>query len=675
MLSHSSPRGSPGPRRRSLATAGLAAGFALCLCSPLPARAGPGPYTCGPLLADSAHLLVALLDPFTGMPYDHLRCDCRWSSAGGVCQSGGVVPQLADANVIPFAQSPPPGDFVHWRFVDDLAAGEDPTLLYALEMALELSAENDFGGLIWTAAVDLSRYDRVRIRYRTTTPANRFELKLNSGLPGDPRELAVELLGSPADGSWREEQFEIATDFPGTDAAHLNYLVLATSLALAGEPEPVLWVDHLAFLADPAHAADCSVVTDCGGDPDCYPDLSRYEPFTGAVNLANALSALTFLPEVGLLDGAEAESRLATLLASLAATPRVDGWMQDWHSPASGMPLSTNRIGSLTDLPQLYAALAVVEQSWPALAPAAAGLRTGMFDLADLFEPAPEGRCPGRLHWAMDLCSGRQPGILEYYGNDALLGEYLAVATGAAPPEYWSECLPVKGCELRGPQEHPWYTTGAFECAQSTIPAIETGGPFLQLAPLTYLDAARLPVGGIGLDESAAGMLAAQRDWAADQTLQLWGWANQSDADSCDYLSCDELTPEVVTPYICGMGLDLAHQGVGDSCADNLFAFDQLGAGAPLDTGTVVHAFGLRDAWNQQTLSGREDGFLYLDTGWLALGALNACHADLVRERFAEHPVAAAGYALLAEIYPPCLRIFTDGFESGDTSAWSATVP
>jgi hypothetical protein len=635
----------------------------------------PEEYVCGPMLADSAKFLVSLLDPFTGLPYDQLRCDCRWPPGGGVCQSGGVLPQLADADITPFSQIPPTGSWVDWGFVDDLSTGDVPTLLYALEITLDLSSSNEFGGLLWHATVDISRYDRLRIRYRTTSATTKFELKLNSGLDGDVREKTVELPGSPVDGSWREETFEIATDFPGTDAGHLNFLVLATNVGLAGEPTPTLWVDHLAFLADPTFAADCSVVIDCDGDPSCYPDLSKYEPFTGAVNIANALTSLTLLPEVGLLDETEAEGRVSTILTSLGETPRVDGWMQDWHSPSSLMPLSTNRIGSLTDLPQLYAALMVVEESWPSLETTAATVRNGMFDLTDLYEAAPEGSCPGKLHWAMDLCNGLEAGTLEHYGNDALLGEFLAIATGAAPAAYWSDCLSIKGCELRGQGIYRWYTTGAFDCAESTIPAIETGGPFLQLAPQTYLSSGQLPLGDLTLADSVANMMAAQRDWAVNQALALWGWANHSDADSCDYRSCTEFTPEVVTPYISGMGLDLINKGVGVSSASNLFAFDQDGAGASLDTGTVLHEFGLRDAWNQSTSSGRQDNYLYLDTGWLTLGALNACHTQLVRQRFAAHPVTSNGYALLGALENPCPWIFGDGFESGNTTAWSVSAP
>ncbi|MCP4901540.1 MAG: hypothetical protein GY906_31645 [bacterium] len=630
----------------------------------------PEEYVCGPLLTNSTNFLVSLLDPFTGMPYDHLRCACRWPLGGDICHSGGVLPQLADADITTFSKILPNGSNVDWGFVDDLSTGDDPTLLFALKIALDLSPPNTFGGLIWHATVDISRYDRLRIRYRTTSATTKFELKLNSGLEGDKREKTVELPGSPVDGSWRDETYEIATDFLGTDAAHLNFIVLATSDGLAGEPEPILWVDHLAFLADPSQAANCSVVIDCGGDPSCYPDLSKYEPFTGAVNVANALTTLTLLPEVGLLDATEAEGRVARILDSLGGTPRVDGWMQDWHSPSSLMPLSTNRIGSLTDLPQLYAALMVVEESWPSLETTAAAVRNGMIDFTDLFEIAPEGSCPGKLHWAMDLCTGLEAGTLEYYGNDALLGEFLAISSGAAPDEYWSECLSVKGCELRGQGIYRWYTTGVFDCGVSTIPAIETGGPFLQLAPQIYLSSSQLPLGDLTLADSVANMMAAQRDWATSQALSLWGWTNHSDADSCDYRSCDEFLPEVVTPYMSGMGLDLINKGVGESSASNLFAFDQDGAGAPLDTGTVFHEFGLRDAWNQSTSSGRRDNYLFLDTGWLTLGALNACHTQLVRQRFAAHPVASNGYALLGALENPCPWIFGDGFESGDTSAW-----
>lgn len=647
----------------------------------LPALASGSPsgtpmdYACGPLLEGSRNLLVEMLDPVTGLPYDHLRCDCRWQSAAAVCQSSGVLPQLADADIIPFSQTLPTEEYVAWGFLDDLPGGDDPTLLYALELGLDLSQTNEFGGLIWGANADVSRYDRLLIRYRTSSPTSKFELKLNSG--SQPVEPRVELPASPADGTWNTLTFDIATDFTGTDAERLNYLVLATSLDLAGEPAPTLWVDHLVFLADPVQAADCGVGAHCGvPDPGPYPDLTRYEPFTGAVNVANALSSLTVLSEIGLLDSGVAHDRLELLLDHLLMTPRVSGWMQDWHSPASLMPDPCNRIGSLTDLPQFHAALMVVEESWPDLAAKAASVRSGMWSLTDLWEAMPDGTCPGKLHWAMDVCTGPASGSLDYYGNDALLGIFFALATGAAPPELWSECLPRLGCGLCGSGSNEWYSTNACSCG-NVIPATATGGPFLQLAGLTYLLADLIPIGELPLADSAANLLAAQRDWAADNQLALWGWANHSDAGSCAYLTCPDFSSAVATPYICGMGLDLGTAGVGAACAEDLFAFDQLGAGAPLDTGTVLHDFGLRDAWNQVTGTEREDGFLYLDTGWLALGAVNACHGELVRQRFAAHPVAAAGYLLLDDFAgsaAPCRRIFADGFESGDTSAWSGSV-
>jgi hypothetical protein len=606
-------------------------------------------YVCGELLSDSAEFLLTMLDPFTGLPYDAVRCECRWPANPFVCHSAGVVPQLPDAEINLFAQVSPADDVVHWSLVDDLPTGDDPSLLYALEIAFDLSGADLFGGLTWGATVDISRYDRVRIRYRTTSPDDRFELKLNSGLPGAVTEPWVHLPGSPADGSWREETFQIAAAFSGTDAAHLNSIVLATSQDLVAEPEPILWVDHLAFLADPAQAASCSVTTDCGGDPECYPDLSHYEPFTGAVNIANALTALSLLPEVDHITIDEPEERVATILASLSATARVDNWMQDWYSPASLMPHPENRDGSLTDLAQLYAALMVVEQTWPSLAATASDIRNGMLDLTDLFEHAPDGSCEGKLHSAMNMCEGRRPWTLEHYGNDALLGGVLAIATGAAPATLWSECLSRKGCELRGNGAYHWYTTGAFSCADSTIPAIETGGPFLQLAALIYLDADQLPLGSMTLADSAANMLRAQRAWAISQGLNLWGWANQGDPDSCSYLVCQQFTPDVVTPYISAMGLELY-----DECAINLFNFNVYGAGEPFDSGTVLHRFGLLDGWNQTTGSGRLNNYLYLDTGWTVLGALNYCLDDLVRQRFAGHPVAVNGYALLGALGLPC---------------------
>ena len=158
---------------------------------------------------------------------------------------------------------------------------------------------------------------------------------------------------------------------------------------------------------------------------------------------------------------------------------------------------------------------------------------------------------------------------------------------------------------------------------------------------------------------------------ADDLALPIWGWSNHTDGDSCDYVTCEHFSPEQATPYICGMGL--SPEPVGGSCTDNLYAFQLLGAGAPLDTGTVLHDFGLRDVWNHFTGSAREDAYLYLDTGWLALGVLNGCQAELVRERFAAHDVAVQGSGLLAPLELPCPLIFGDGFESGARSAWSSS--
>jgi hypothetical protein len=127
------------------------------------------------------------------------------------------------------------------------------------------------------------------------------------------------------------------------------------------------------------------------------------------------------------------------------------------------------------------------------------------------------------------------------------------------------------------------------------------------------------------------------------------------------YMGCGSLcsgSPSVlgfgiseVTPYVSALALDV----LGAAAAANLDAFRAAGAGAPLVTGTHSYAFGLRDAWNQVTGKGR-DSYLYLDSGWTALGLINACHGGLVRERFAEHDVAKHGYNALAQANPPCTR-------------------
>ena len=624
-----------------LSPAGLLA--VLVLTAPLEG----GDYSCGPLVQDSSRFLLAMLDRWTGLPYDQVACGGPPSSQGPglINRAWGVVPQLADAAINTFSQDPALRDeTVLWSFADRGPDGAEPSLLYALRLELRLSppdGTNAFGGLLWDANANVRRYRTLRIRY-STSPGADWELKLNTGLPGQP-ESVVHLLPSAA-GAWRDAEFDLVSGFPPpVTLERLNYLVFVAHSAQSGQ-NPILWVDQVSLAADPQQVASCA--PPCPEPLPSHPDLACRERgvMTGAVNVANALSALSLLPSVGLLDAGAAQEAVARILTTLESFPvhaATQRWFQDWHSAASGMPHPDNRVASLTDQPQLYAALMVVEQTWPSLAPRAAALRAKMGYASLLDSP---GAC--QIHWAFNRCTGVMPGYLEFVGRDSLLGSFLSVASGEVAPCVWDSLAPV-GCALDGPPESPWYTTGE-PCRASPIPAIGTGGPFLQLAGLTYLSSDEIPLGSLSLAQSARHMLQAQAAFAP-QRLPLAGWANASDPERCDYLTCKGFTPAKVTPYIWAMG-----HGIGaPEAAEALLAFERAGTAAPLDTGTRSHAFGLRDAWNQETMSGR-NAYLYLDTGWSLLGLLNGCHQGLVRQRFDSHPVAQNGYALLQARPPLC---------------------
>lgn len=619
------------------------------LASPEAGAATGQDYACKSLLPDSARLLLALLDPWTGLPYDQIPC--RDSAAGGaprINRAWGVVPQLAYALRDKFAEDPARRDrTVDWRFTDEGPPGAPPTLLTALRVELHLSAPgggNEFGGLTWGVNADVRRYRWLRIRYATGRPDMTWELKINSGQ--NRPESIVELDGS-LPGEWKEKRFELAASFAGIDVQQINRLVFA-SHSRYGSRNPVLTVDQISFEADPAQRASCASF--CPEPlPPGYPDLACYEPFTGAVNIANALTSLSLLPEAGLLSRKVAEPKVARILQTLGTFPVHRGlraFFQDWHSPVSGMPDPRNHIASMTDQPQLYAALLVVEKTWPKQAARAAALRRKM-DFSKLVETS-NGCC---LSWAVDRCGGVQSGCLEYIGTDSLLGSFLALASGGAPLCTWQR-LAEKGCDLDGPASAPWYTTAGPEaCLNAPIPAIGNGGPFLQLAGLQYLKSSSLPLGSPGLAASAGNMLRAQADHAARNGLTLAGWTSASDPSACAYNTCEDFVPEKVTPYIWAMGLDLRRR----QAASFLQKFHQAGVDQPLDTGSLRQSFGLRDAWDQDTGTGR-DAYLYLDTGWTVLGLINACHGSLVRNRFGAHPVAVNGYRALQEAEPLCPR-------------------
>jgi len=617
-------------------------------------------YVCGELLADSANLLNLWRDPWTGLPYDNIPCGGPYAdSATSANPAWGVVPQLAFADISAFAEDASrTANAVTWSFKDRDPDKGFPSLLWALQIGLHLDdaseggAGNHFGGLMWHANADVSRYAQVRIRYRTSDGAAAWQLKLNSGT-AKPVEPAVTLPGTK---TWTDLTFAITDAFPGTDTAHLNYLTFASSIAASGV-ESTLWIDQISFVPDPARLADCDV--SCPATLPPYPDLACYEPQTGAVNIANALTFLSAAPAAALLDEATAKSGVQAILASLGSLPTAraatrangapytgGGWFQDWHSPVSLMPNPNNRMASLTDQPQLYAALMVVESTWPDLAARASALR-GKMDFSVLYDD--RAGCPGSLMPGLDRCAGLNADwTVDRFGTDYLLGAFLAEATGAAPLCFWTRGLSRNGCTGAGPVDAPWYNAGAL-CANAAIPASDSGGPFLQLAGLLYLASEQIPMGALSLGTSAQNMLRAQYKFAAANNLSLAGWASASDPDACAYATCAGFVPDKVTPYVSAMA---ASDGFPETYR-MLHAFHLIGASFEFYTGAHFISLGLRDSWNQSSVSAR-DSYLYLDTGWTELGLLNACKGDLVRQRFAQHPVAQAGYALLQSGAPPC---------------------
>ena len=153
--------------------------------------------------------------------------------------------------------------------------------------------------------------------------------------------------------------------------------------------------------------------------------------------------------------------------------------------------------------------------------------------------------------------------------------------------------------------------------------------------------------------DSAYNMVDAQIGFAMTQDPpRPWGVANGSDPHECDYMTCEEFTGCEVMPYVSAMALDLL---LGEARA-NLYSMHELDTvrpDLPYDTGTRQHLFGFRDSWDYCTNSGR-DSYLYLDTGWTVLGALNDCYENGPRERFMNHPEAQQGVIIVEGMTPIC---------------------
>jgi hypothetical protein len=618
-------------------------------------------FVCGELLQGTSNLLGLWRDPWTGLPYADIPCGGPAADAPtDVNKAFGVIPQLAFADITAFVEGKAQaGRAVDWAFVDRAPDETLPSLLWALRLTLRLDDHGTAGasrrpaGLRWSAMVDISRYARVRIRYRTSEATSAWQLALRSG-DGRPAHTSVVLPGSTA---WVDRTFSLADDFSGTDLHHLDHIVFATTTADGGT-NPTLWVDQVSFVADPARLADCQV--SCPSPLPAYSDLACSEPQVGAAELANALSFLATAPTASLLDEQSAKAEVTRILSSLESLPGArpgtrangqpyagGGWFQDLHAPASLMPSPRNRTASLAGHAQLFAALMVVESTWPDLVARGAALR-GKMDWSVLYDDR-QG-CDGKLRSGFDRCVGapREDSIDDGGGTDRYLGVFLAQATQTVPSCYWTTSLSRHGCGKRGGTAAPWYGAGDG-CTDTAIPASDGGGPFVQLAGLLYLDSGQIPVGRLSLLSSARNMLRAQYQFARDNNLHLGGWANASDPEACGDQTCTRFAPEKVAAYPSAMAVD---DGFPEAY-HMLRAFHLLGADACLNTGSDILALGFKDSFDQAQSRGR-DSYRYLHTGWAELGLLNACRYALVRQRFGQHPVAQAGYARLRGSAMPC---------------------
>lgn len=618
-------------------------------------------FACGELLQGTSYLLNLWRDPWTGMPYAEIPCGGPAAEgATDVNKAFGVIPQLAFADISTFAEGrAQSSQVVDWALVDRAPDETLPSLLWALRLTLRLDDKGKDGalnrpaGLRWGAKVDISRYAQVRIRYRTSEATSTWQLALRSGT-GRPADAGVRLPGSAA---WVDRTFNLADDFAGTDLRHIEHIVFATTAADSGT-NPTLWIDQVSFVADPARLADCQV--SCPSPLPAYSDLACSEPQVGAAELANALSFLATAGAAGLLDEQTAKAEVTRLLASLESLPGArpgtrangqpyagGGWFQDRHSPTSLMPNPSKRTASLAGHAQLFAALLVVEATWPDLVARGAALRSKM-DWSVLYDD--RHGCDGNLHVGFDRCVGtpQAEAVVDGFGTEQLLGVFLAQATQAAPLCYWTTALSRHGCSKRGGTDVPWYGAGDL-CADTAIPASDGGGPFVQLAGLLYLDSGQVPVGRLSLLTSARNMLRAQYRFALDNNLHLGGWSNASEPGSCGEQTCTGFAPEKVAAYPSAMA---ASDGFPEAYR-MLRAFHLLGADACLNTGSDILALGFHDSYDQAKSRSR-DSYRYLHTGWAELGLLNGCRHELVRQRFGQHPVVQAGYARLHGGAMPC---------------------
>ena len=334
-------------------------------------------------------------------------------------------------------------------------------------------------------------------------------------------------------------------------------------------------------------------------------DNADHSEFTSVSNIGIYLSTVCVAGKMGLINREEQDSRLDQCLTSIEKLRTQFGFQQSWNSVVDLQPAKHDPWISLLDSGNLAAGLLTVAQASPKQGGRAVALFKAM-DWGKFYDRSQVALIGG---YSLEKHEFNTKWHLDLLASDALMCQFLAVSTGAAPSSFWSTLHRDKETK---------------EGMTYLGPGWVGGGLFMQFISGLWLDTTGTPIAA-----SAQDFAQAQIRHAKTISAPVWGWSACDNPDG-GYLGWGSLKDEVVTPHASALAIEMFPK---ESIA-NLRALESLGVRSP--------DRGFYDSLNWKT-GAKSKQFLVLDQGMLFLSLANYLEEDVVRKWFQVNPVVTKG--------------------------------
>jgi hypothetical protein len=426
---------------------------------------------------------------------------------------------------------------------------------------------------------------------------------------------------------WPARRRVDAQTLPADDRALLEALARDTwrGLAAMTDREHHLPVDHI-------HLADSDAA-------------SRVGDYTNVTTVGLHLIATVGAADLGLLDLAAAEARVAAVLGTLEGLPTYRGYFYNYYDTTS-LERTSNLI-SFVDTSWLTAGLMVTRMAFPALAPRA----TRLIERTDwrFFYDRRNGRMT-HGYWVHRRQRSRY-----HYGvlyAESRLGSLIAIGTGHVPASHWFRLVRTYPAACAWQREQPqgrvlkdvtghavrggWYVWGGERYVPSW-----GGSMFEALMPTVVLDERRLAPDSLGANDVAHATV--QRRFAAETLgLDVWGMSPSTVPGVIDYgeygvpvLGVLGYRAGAVTPHAAALALAATPDEAVRALRTLATRYDLYGD------------FGLYDALDPAS-GAVARSWLSLDQAMTFIALVNHLRDGAVQRRFAADPIMARVLPLLA---------------------------